>query len=57
MLYTIRLDKGLRKQLDSYAKENDLSAAQVVRRAIKDYLKNSPQCDTAYHDVSQRDTR
>ena len=35
---TIRLEEKEKEALMAYAKENDLSLSQAVRRAIKDYL-------------------
>lgn len=38
---SIRLEETEKEALQKYAKENDLSVSQVVRKAIKDFLKNN----------------
>lgn len=40
-MISLRIDKDLRATLDKFAIENDLTRAQVVRRAIKTYLDTS----------------
>jgi len=36
---TIRIEKELKDKLERIAKEEDLSMGQVVRKAVKEYLK------------------
>ena len=38
---TFRIDKDEKEQLVARAKENDLSMSQIIRRAIKEYLKGA----------------
>jgi len=35
---TIRVAEEEKERIEKYAKENDLSASQVVRRAIKEFM-------------------
>ena len=37
---TIRLDEKEKQAIQEYANENDLSVSQVVRKAIKEFLKD-----------------
>lgn len=36
---SIRIDETEKEALQEYAKEHDLTVSQVVRRAIKDFLR------------------
>ena len=38
---SIRIDREDKEALASYAKENDLTMSQLIRRMIKDFLKNN----------------
>lgn len=38
---TIRIEEELKKQAQEYAESEDLSLSQVVRKALKEYLKNN----------------
>lgn len=38
---SIRLEEAEKEALQKYAKEHDLSVSQVVRKIIKDFLKNN----------------
>jgi predicted transcriptional regulator len=38
---SLRLDPETKETLTEYAKEQDLSVSQVVRRAIKEYLEKN----------------
>lgn len=38
---SVRLDEAEKEALQKYAKDNDLSVSQVVRKIIKDFLKNN----------------
>lgn len=38
---SIRLEETEKEALQKYAKEHDLSVSQVVRKIIKDFLKNN----------------
>lgn len=38
---SIRLEEVEKEALQKYAKEHDLSVSQVVRKIIKDFLKNN----------------
>ena len=37
---SIRIDEEMKEALNKYAEANDLSMSQVIRKAIKDFLKN-----------------
>lgn len=37
---SIRIDEKEKELLNKYANENDLSMSQVVRKAIKEFLKD-----------------
>lgn len=37
---SLRLDPETKDMLTQYAKEQDLTLSQVVRRAIREYMKN-----------------
>ena len=37
---SFRLTEEEKKMLEQYCEENDLSMSQVIRRAIKEYIKN-----------------
>lgn len=37
---SVRLTTEEKKELESYCADNDLSMSQVIRRAIKEYIKN-----------------
>lgn len=38
---SVRLTIEERKELEEYAKENDLSLSQVLRKAVKDLIKKN----------------
>ena len=37
---SIRIDEEMKEALNKYAETNDLSMSQVIRKAIKDFLKD-----------------
>ena len=37
---SFRLTEEEKKMLEQYCEENDLSMSQVIRRAVKEYIKN-----------------
>ena len=37
---SIRIDEEIKEALNKYAEANDLSMSQVIRKAIKDFLKD-----------------
>lgn len=37
---SIRIDEEMKEALNKYAEANDLSMSQVIRKAIKDFLKD-----------------
>ena len=37
---SIRIDEEIKEALNKYAEVNDLSMSQVIRKAIKDFLKD-----------------
>ena len=38
---SIRIDEEMKEALNKYAEANDLSMSQVIRKAIKDFLKDN----------------
>ena len=36
---SIRIDESEKEAIQKYAKDNDLTVSQVIRRAIKEFLK------------------
>ena len=37
---TVRVAEEDKEKIEKYAEENDLSASQVIRKAIKEFLKD-----------------
>ena len=37
---SIRIDEEMKEALNKYAEANDLSMSQVIRKVIKDFLKD-----------------
>jgi predicted transcriptional regulator len=37
---SVRLTEAEKKELEQFCEENDLSMSQVIRRAVKEYIKN-----------------
>lgn len=55
-MISLRIDKDLRDSLDKFANENDLTRAQVVRRAIKSYIGKisiNPDADLLIKDLKK----
>ena len=37
---SVRIDQSEKKKLEEYAKKEDLTMSQIIRKALKEYLKN-----------------
>ena len=38
---SVRIDDIEKKKLEKFAKEEDLTMSQIIRKALKEYLKNN----------------